>query len=305
MIGSMSPRKKTILAFFVALLVFVGTGYVFLGRVAPWVASVGSKVASELPRIEEGAVETLTETVARVKERIVAPPPIFSGRETPGGDLTVAGTIMATNRERSLQGLPEFGEDAELNAAAEAKVDDLFARQYFEHNSPTGEGPADLARVAGYDYIVIGENLALGNFEDDADLVTAWMNSPGHRANILHDEFTEIGVAVRQGTYQGRTTWIAVQEFGRPKSDCPNPDESMRNRIAENGAKLAELREKLEVLESELKEAREADDRARYNRLADEYNDLVAVYNKLVDATKTLVTTFNRTVEKYNACVGG
>src|SRR6185369_15716694 len=118
-------------------------------------------------------------------------------------------------------GLPALKENALLDKAAKKKLDDMFAQQYFEHINPQGKGPSDLAKSVGYDYIAIGENLALGNFKNDAELVQAWMDSPGHRANILNKQYTEIGVAVGQGTYEGKKTWLAVQEFGRPTSSCP------------------------------------------------------------------------------------
>ena len=161
----------------------------------------------------------------------MTPPPIRVEREASGAELTIVGTIAKTNDERRTRGLPELAANAKLAAAARVKADDLFARQYFEHVSPTGAGPADLAREAGYEYIEIGENLALGNFSDDADLVRAWMESPGHRANILNKEYEEIGVAVGKGTFEGETTWMAVQVFGRPLPDCPKPDAVLKAQI--------------------------------------------------------------------------
>ena len=54
------------------------------------------------------------------------------------------------------------------------------------------------------------------------------MASPGHRANILNSRFIDIGVAVKEGEYQGKETWLAVQEFGEPLSDCPSPSTDLR-----------------------------------------------------------------------------
>ena len=68
----------------------------------------------------------------------------------------------------------------------------------------------------------------MGNFKNDQDLVSAWLNSPGHRANILNTRFTEIGTAVLKGFYEGREVWMAVQEFGLPLSSCPNPDSKVK-----------------------------------------------------------------------------
>jgi len=107
--------------------------------------------------------------------------------------LTVKGVIDNTNKQRALNGdLPVLKENFKLNFSAEKKLQDMFVKQYFEHNSPEGIGVGDLGLQAGYEYIIIGENLALGNFKDDASLVDAWMASPGHRANILNKKYTEI-----------------------------------------------------------------------------------------------------------------
>jgi len=121
------------------------------------------------------------------------------------------------------------------------QLDDIFEKQYFAHISPEGLGPSDLAEKSGYEYIMIAENLALGNFKDDNTLVNAWMDSPGHRANILNNRYTEIGVAVGKGFFSesnennkeeiATEVWIAVQEFGLPLSSCPKPEESLLNTI--------------------------------------------------------------------------
>ena len=68
---------------------------------------------------------------------------------------------------------------------------------------------------AGYDFSSAGENLAV-NFSDSKDVIDAWMNSPEHRANILSNKFTEIGVATAMGTYEGSQVVFVVQEFGTP-----------------------------------------------------------------------------------------
>jgi uncharacterized protein YkwD len=92
----------------------------------------------------------------------------------------------------------------------------MFENQYFAHESPTGEKVSDLAKKFGYDFLLIGENLAMGNFSSDEDLVLAWMESPGHRENILNEKYQEIGVAVKKGIFEGKEVWIAVQHFGLP-----------------------------------------------------------------------------------------
>ncbi|OHA02458.1 MAG: hypothetical protein A3J58_02740 [Candidatus Sungbacteria bacterium RIFCSPHIGHO2_02_FULL_52_23] len=192
--------------------------------------------------------------------------------------------------------------NAKLTRAAEAKVDDMFNRQYFEHESPTGVGPGDLADNVGYEYLMIGENLALGNYEDDKALVEAWMNSPGHRANILRPHYTEIGVAVKRGLYEGRTVWLAVQEFGRPQSDCPSPSESLNVEIEADKNRLDELSKQLSPAEEEIRNSRPKRGPA-YRQKVDAYNELVRLYNTLADETEILITRYNDQISAYNACL--
>jgi uncharacterized protein YkwD len=89
----------------------------------------------------------------------------------------------------------------------------MLSNGYFEHTSPTGITPWYWFRQAGYNYQYAGENLAMDFFETK-DVFTAWMNSPGHRANILNPNFKEIGVAVATGQMQNRSTTLAVLSFG-------------------------------------------------------------------------------------------
>jgi len=102
-----------------------------------------------------------------------------------------------------------------LEEAARQKAEDMAQKGYFAHNSPEGVTPWYWFRAAGYDFIYAGENLAI-NFSDSSDVVRAWMDSPGHRSNILNQQFTEIGIATAKGNYQGRPTTFVVQMFGRP-----------------------------------------------------------------------------------------
>src|SRR3972149_8112399 len=183
-----------------------------------------------LPKIEK-AVE---DKVQEVRKEVNAPPPLQAKEESPQAFLTGEGGIKSTNIQREKNGLTTLSTNSLLNQSTQRKVKDMFSEQYFEHISPQGLDVSDLAENAGYKFILIGENLALGNFLNDEALVQAWMDSPGHRENILNSGYKEIGVAVLKGTYQGKTTWIAVQHFGKPLSDCPQPDTTLKQKIANN-----------------------------------------------------------------------
>ncbi len=123
--------------------------------------------------------------------------------------------IDLVNEDRSLYALTPLIRNAVLEAAAQEKANDMARFSYFAHVSPTGITPWYWFTKNGYRFIYAGENLAV-NFSDSGMVNQAWMNSPGHRANILNQQFTEIGIATAEGVYQGQPTIFVAQYFGRP-----------------------------------------------------------------------------------------
>jgi uncharacterized YkwD family protein len=105
--------------------------------------------------------------------------------------------IELTNRERARAGLPALKVDAQLSAVAQKKSQDMQQNHYFSHTSPTYGSPFDMMRDSGVTYKAAGENIAKGQ-RTPQEVVAAWMNSPGHRANILNRQFTHIGVGFEQ-----------------------------------------------------------------------------------------------------------
>jgi uncharacterized protein YkwD len=215
--------------------------------------------------------------------------------------LTLAGIISATNKERVSLGLTPLRESLNLDNSASFKAADMFARQYFEHQSPDGKSVADLVQNEGYQYIMIGENLALGNFENNEAVVTAWMNSPGHRANILNLRYTEIGIGLIKGNYKGNEVWFAVQHFGLPVNACPFVSETIKNQVENNQIRLATLEKTLTILKGEVM-APSASSLIGYADKIKSYNKFVDEYNKLVSETRTLVQEYNDEVKSFNNC---
>ncbi len=218
-----------------------------------------------------------------------------------GAKVSVSGIIAATNKERVKAGLKGFNVDTKLNASATVKVDDMFNLQYFEHVAPNGIDITDLGKGAGYEYIIIGENLALGEFPTSESIVRAWMNSPGHRANILHDRSIDIGVSVKSGMYEGEKVWIAVQHFGLPESYCPHVDEELKTEIESARTFLDTLAEEIEVKKQEIENHSNPHGKD-YNNKVDEYNSLVNEYNALVTETKKHLDLYNEQVREFNEC---
>ena len=91
---------------------------------------------------------------------------------------------------------------------------------YFAHTSPSGLTPWYWFGNVGYDFTYAGENLAV-NFSDSQDVTRAWLNSPEHRANIMDSNYTQIGIATAQGTYNGQSATYVVELFGSPANLAP------------------------------------------------------------------------------------
>jgi hypothetical protein len=186
-------------------------------------------------------------------------------------------------------------------------MQDMFKEQYFAHESPTGRDAEYGAKKNGYEFIALGENIALGRFNGDEDLVTAWMNSPGHRKNILSTHYTEIGVAVGEGTFEGKKVWIGVQIFGRPLSDCPQPSPELKTKIDALKLKLDTLGREADALRAELESAPRPKTEAQrdaYNAKVDAYNRIIQDINTANEEIKILITEYNDQVARTNACIG-
>ncbi|MEM6520615.1 MAG: CAP domain-containing protein [Cyanobacteria bacterium P01_D01_bin.71] len=125
--------------------------------------------------------------------------------------------INLTNAFREANGLPRLALDLDLAEAAQSHSQNMASSDFFAHDDPAGLSPRDRANNAGYEAGPVGENIAAGQLTPQA-VLEAWLNSPGHRANILNPTWNEIGVghyysANDSGNYAFRTYWTQV--FGR------------------------------------------------------------------------------------------
>ena len=112
-----------------------------------------------------------------------------------------AEVVRLVNVERAKNGLGALTLNAKLSDVARAKSQDMRDKGYFSHTSPTYGSPFDMMSKFGISYRTAGENIAMGYSTPQA-VVTGWMNSSGHRANILNGSFTQIGVGyVASGNY--------------------------------------------------------------------------------------------------------
>ncbi|MBE6678111.1 MAG: SafA/ExsA family spore coat assembly protein [Ruminococcaceae bacterium] len=108
------------------------------------------------------------------------------------GDAARA-VLNSTNAYRAKNGLSSLSLDAELCSVAQAKAEDMAAKGYFSHTSPSYGSPAQMLKSFGISYRYMGENIAKG-YPTAASVVDAWMTSEGHKANILGKSFTHLGV---------------------------------------------------------------------------------------------------------------
>ncbi|HEY4525783.1 MAG TPA: CAP domain-containing protein [Candidatus Paceibacterota bacterium] len=132
--------------------------------------------------------------------------PSFTGEEI----------VKLINASRVALSLPVLRTNPTLIGAANDKGTDIFTKQYFAHVSPENKTPWDFLRGKNYTYTLAGENLAL-DYPTATEAHVGFMNSPTHRANILNPLYTEVGVAVMQGVYNGQSSILVVEYFGRPK----------------------------------------------------------------------------------------
>lgn len=131
-----------------------------------------------------------------------------------GAAVLPAVLVDLTNEHRIENNQKPLKINPNLEKAALLKAKDMNANQYFAHTSPSGVTPWQWFIKAGYSFIYAGENLAI-NFDESPSVEEAWINSPGHHANLINSKFEETGIAVYRGTYQGHPTSFVVQLFGK------------------------------------------------------------------------------------------
>jgi len=291
--------KKLIIFLFIILVLF-GAGFYFKNNILNIYQSASRQITKNIQDFKRTDAGNL---ITEVSRDFFNPPPLEIKGKPSQTVLDKNIIIEEANLQRKNNGLASLFENAELNASALAKANDMFQNQYFEHVSPAGLDPGELVLEYGYKYIVAGENLILGNFVSERELVRSWMDSPGHRANILNNRYSEIGVAVVKGTYKGESVWMGVQEFGLPLSTCSEPSLNLKNEIKDKNTRLDQMSAELDSEKSKIDNANTKN--PQYNNLVESYNRLVAQYQLLADEVKNLIPQYNNQVNIFNDCVKG
>ncbi|MCY1712720.1 CAP domain-containing protein [Caproiciproducens galactitolivorans] len=117
--------------------------------------------------------------------------------------------VQLVNQERAKAGLKALTVNSQLTKTATLKSEDMAKLNYFDHTSPTYGSPFDMMKQFGISYRAAGENIAMGQTSSQ-QVMQGWMNSPGHRANILNASFTQIGVGIAKNA-NGQYIW--TQQF--------------------------------------------------------------------------------------------
>ena len=129
-------------------------------------------------------------------------------------EVTAGKIIDLTNQERMKYNLLELSANPALTQAAQQKAEAIFASQQFSHNFGAKKF-SQWIKEQGYQYAIVGENLAI-NFTASEPLLNAWLASPTHKKNILHQDYREIGVAVKTADWRGEQATLVVELFGAP-----------------------------------------------------------------------------------------
>ena len=246
---------------------------------------------------------------------------------SPQDSLSADSIIRLTNSVRLEQGLPPLNPNHLLNMIAEARIRDMFEKQYFNHISPSGEGPGDAAQRIGYRYKRLAENIASGPFIANQKILDGWMQSPGHRKNILSVETDEIGVAWARGTINGSEMVLAVQIFGKqspsvaevssqtscipPSPDAPGQIDRQRSELAPLTKTLTQLKEELdrdnqefEILRKDTRTKTDIDLAvSSYNAKVQRYNQLLSEVQAKQDIIQQALNEYSTKVESYKACL--
>lgn len=130
-------------------------------------------------------------------------------------NITITSLFNQTNAYRQEIGVGKLKLNDKLDKAAYLKAQDMLAKQYWAHVSPDGTQPWKWVSDAGYNYNEAGENLAK-NFTTTNGVMTAWMNSPTHKANIVKSTYQDVGFAVVSGVMDKKPVTLVVALYGEP-----------------------------------------------------------------------------------------
>jgi hypothetical protein len=209
--------------------------------------------------------------------------------------IDAASIFELTNEARGENGRPPLLWDARLSEIAEEKLDDMFEREYFAHKDPDGKTAGARALADGYQFTLLGENLAMGWYESPDALVDAWMGSSGHRKNILLTGFTSIGVAFGLRQFKGEETMIAIQIFAHPLVVGPEPSSELARAIVVRQTYAKKLGE---LMNAYIEEAGGGSNRS-VRILTNQVSAVMAIFLRELDDK---IRAYDAQVKEYEHC---
>lgn len=218
---------------------------------------------------------------------------ILRGQSPDGADRknfegTIDDIINLVNQERNKRGKEALSKSEKLCQSAGMKAEDMRDKAYFDHVTPDGMQFWIFVEKSGYKYKTVGENLAEGYFSAE-EVHQAWMESEGHRSNILSDDFAEIGLAVIPFEYEGEKSYMAVQHFAAAlekedlvaKTVCDRRAKQYCE-TAEN--RLDEIQDTIDQQEKIIKKAKkEGADKKALKKAEDNLKDLEEIEDDMKD----------------------
>ncbi|MGW9447554.1 sigma-70 family RNA polymerase sigma factor [Streptomyces sp. NPDC055632] len=172
-------------------------------------ASAPATTTAAAPQTSRPAVAKPTRrpTQAPVTKEPTTPSRPTATKQDSGHSSVEEQVIALVNAERAKEGCGAVTGNSLLARAAQGHSDDMAARDFFDHTNPDGAGPGERVTATGYGWSTYGENIAMGQRTAE-QVMESWMNSPGHRANILNCSFKELGVGLHTG--DGGPYWTQV-----------------------------------------------------------------------------------------------
>jgi uncharacterized protein YkwD len=216
--------NKPKLISYIIILIVLGAGAYFLPSYLQNKQDLVSKVKNRIQEIRNDTKEIIPEA------KISAPLEQSEFEKTASyeeidcknfeSNIFAEEMFKRINSDRVANGKKALKWNSSLCESAGLKSEDMDNNNYFEHNSPSGITPWYWIKKVGYNYTFVGENLALNYFTANS-AHAALMNSPGHRANILNENFTEIGINYVRGKLNGEDAFFVVQHFASPGPEKP------------------------------------------------------------------------------------
>ncbi|MHB1483799.1 MAG: CAP domain-containing protein [Saccharofermentanales bacterium] len=162
------------------------------------------------PTIRPTAIPTVKPTARPTARPTSKPKPTLTVTPSSGNVFAdfQAQVVSLVNKERTSRGLTQLSVSNKLNSIATIKSNEMVDLKYFDHTSPTYGSPFDMLKQFGISYRTAGENIACGQ-TTPKQVMDCWMDSEGHRANILNPDFKQLGVGIAKNT-TGIYYWVEM-----------------------------------------------------------------------------------------------